>query len=122
MAPGYMAYGQVQISEEDRKKTAFIPRYCLFELSMMGMCLCNAPATFQRAMQLVLWRLTWKQVLVYLDDVIVQRKDFADSLANLRMALQRFREHSPKLKPRKCDLFHTVTQFLEKVVSKKEFP
>ena len=70
-------------------------------------------------MQLVLRGLTWKQVLVYLDDVIVLGKDFPDALANLRMALERFREHSLKLKPRKCDLFHTETEFLGKVVNAK---
>lgn len=44
MASGYY---QVEISEEDRKKTAFITRYGLFEHTRMGMGLCNAPATFQ---------------------------------------------------------------------------
>lgn len=114
MASGYY---QVEIAEEDRKKTAFITRYGLFEHTRMGMGLCNAPATFQRAMQLVLRGLTWTQVLVYLDDVIVLGKDFADGLANVRTTLQRFREYSLKLKPKKCDLFRPETEFLGKVVS-----
>lgn len=58
----------------------------------MGMGLCNAPATFQRAMHLDLRGLTWTQVLVYLDGVIVLGKDFADGLANVRTTLPRFRE------------------------------
>lgn len=58
----------------------------------MGMGFCNAPATFQRAMQLDLRGLTWTQVLVYLDGVIVLGKDFADGLANVRTTLPRFRE------------------------------
>jgi hypothetical protein len=37
----------------------------------MGLQQCSAPATFERAMQLVLRGLTWTQVLVYLDDIIV---------------------------------------------------
>lgn len=68
-------------------------------------------------MQLVLRGLTWTQVLVYLDDVIVLGKDFADGLANVRTTLQRFREYSLKLKPKKCDLFRPETEFLGKVVS-----
>lgn len=109
MASGYY---QVEIG----KKTLFITRNGLFEHTRMGMGLCNAPATFQRAMQLV-QRLTWIQVLVYLDDVIVLGKDFADGLDNVRTTLQRFREYSLKLKPKKCDLFRRETEYLRKVVS-----
>ena len=43
------------------------------------------------------------------DDVIVLDKDFSDGLGNLRTALKRFREHSLKLKPKKCDLFRNET-------------
>ena len=52
-------YYQIELEESDRMKTAFITRYGLFEHTRMGMGLCNAPATFQRAMQLVLRGLTW---------------------------------------------------------------
>lgn len=104
MASGYC---QVEIG----KKTAFITRNGLFEHTRMGMGLCNAPGTFQRAMQLV-QRLTWIQVLVYLDDVIVLGKDFADGLANVRTTLQRFREYFLKLKPKKCDLIRPETKLI----------
>lgn len=114
-----MAFGhyQVEIAEEDRKKTAFITRNGLLEHTRMGMGLCNAPATFQRSMQLVLRGLTWTHVLVYLDDVIVLGKDFADGFANVRTTIQRFREYCPKLEPKKCDLFRPEIEFLGKVVS-----
>jgi hypothetical protein len=48
MASGYY---QIELDEESRQKTAFITRYGLFEHTRMGFGLCNAPATFQRAMQ-----------------------------------------------------------------------
>ena len=105
------------IDKVDRHKTAFITRYGLFEHTRMGMGLCNAPATFQRAMQLVLRGLTWSQVLVYLDDVVVLGSSFENSLENLREAFDRFRLHNLKLKPRKCTLFQKKVEFLGKVVS-----
>ena len=46
-------YYQIKLEESDCTKTAFITRYGLFEHTRIGMGLCNAPATFQRAMQLV---------------------------------------------------------------------
>ena len=77
------------ISPNDRKKTAFVTRNGLFEFRHMGFGLCNAPATFFRAMNLVLWGLTWSIVLAFLDDALVLRRDFEDHLANLRTVFQR---------------------------------
>ena len=59
------------MDEADRHKTAFITKYGLFEHIRMPFGLSNAPATFQHVIQLVLRGLTWKQILAYLDDVIV---------------------------------------------------
>ena len=54
----------------------------------MAFGLCNAPATFQRAMQLVLQGLAWQEVLAYLDDVSVIGKSFEEHLRNLRLVLE----------------------------------
>ena len=116
MASGYW---QIEIDEKDCHKTAFITKYGLFEHKRMAFCLCNAPATFQRVIQFVLRGLTWSKILAYLDDVIVLGKDFADHLSNLRLTFGRFRKYNLKLKPKKCNLFHTETTFLGRVVSAK---
>ena len=105
-------YYQIELDEVDRKKTAFITRYGLYEHTRMGMGLRNAPANFQRAMQLVLRGLTWNHVLVYLDDVVILGKDFDDCIRNLREALLRFRKYSLKLKPNKCQLFQHEVEIL----------
>ena len=38
--------------------------------------LCNAPATFQRLMQVVLAGLDWKSCFVYLDDILIASENF----------------------------------------------
>ena len=111
------AYFQVRVKEEDRKKTAFITKYGLFEHVRMGFGLCGAPATFARAMNLILRGLNWKTVLAFLDDVVVLGKDFNDHLANLREAFERFRKHGLKLKPKKCTFFQKEVEFLGRQVS-----
>ena len=112
-------YWQLEIDEADRYKTAFITRYGLFEHIRMGFGLCNAPATFSRAMQAVLHGLLWDTVLAYLDDVIVLGDSFDSHLHNLAVVFERFREHNLKLKPSKCSLIKTQVKFLGKIVSDK---
>lgn len=51
------AYWQIKIHPDDMKKTAFITKYGLFEFMRMGFGLGNDPATFARAINLVLHRL-----------------------------------------------------------------
>ena len=105
-------YWQIPVAEEDKEKTAFITKYGLFHFLRMPFGLSNAPATFQRTMNLVLSGLIWVNVIVYLDDVNVIGKTFQENLANLRVVLARFRKYGLKLKPRKCVLFKRETAFL----------
>ena len=46
-------YWQVEMSQRDSHKTAFGTPQDLFEFKVMPFALCNAPATFQRLMDLV---------------------------------------------------------------------
>ena len=112
-------YWQVPVATEDAHKTAFITKYGLFQYRKMAFGLCNAPATFQRVMNLVLQGLLWTKVLVYLDDVIILGKNFDEAVENLRETLARFRKYNLKLKPRKCELFREEVKFLGRLVSKE---
>lgn len=47
-------YWQVEVTAEDREKTAFVTQDSLFEFNVMPFGLCNGPATFQRLMDIVL--------------------------------------------------------------------
>ena len=87
-------YYQIAIDEEDRAKTAFLTKYGLYEHCRMPFGLCNAPATFQRAMTLILKGLTWKEVLAYLDDIMILGCSFDDHLENIIQVLERFRKYN----------------------------
>lgn len=66
-------YWQVGVDKKDREKTAFVSRQGLFEFKVMLFGLCNAPATFERLVDIVLAGLSWQVCLIYLDDVICHR-------------------------------------------------
>ena len=82
---------QVEVEEKDRHKTAFCTREGLFEFKVMPFGLCNAPAVFQRLMDLVLSGIQWERCLVYIDDIVIMGKTFERHLQNLKLVLERLR-------------------------------
>ena len=72
------AFWQIPMKEEDKAKLALIISGKLFEFNVMPFGSMNAPSTFQRLIDRVLKGLTWKQCLVYIDDVLI----FSSSYSN----------------------------------------
>ena len=56
----------------------------IYEFRVMTFGLCNSPVTFQKLMDTVLSRLTQKSCMVYIDNVLVIGKTFAQHLDPLR--------------------------------------
>jgi len=63
-------YGQIPMVPDDIDKTAFSCHTGTYEYLKFAFGLTNSPATFQRALDIILSGMTWKSCLVYLDDVI----------------------------------------------------
>ncbi|MEW8548369.1 MAG: reverse transcriptase family protein, partial [Candidatus Thiodiazotropha sp.] len=84
-------YWQAEILETDRPKTAFSCHKGLYQFKVLPFGLSNAPAVFERLMELVLRGLTWEKCLCYLDDVIVFGKTFEEALQNHKIIFERFR-------------------------------
>ena len=111
-------FWQVQMDEESRQYTAFmVGSMGMYEFLRMPYGLCNAPTTFQHLMQNCLGELNLTYALIYLDDVIVYSKTEEEHLVHLRAVLERFMEHGLKLKPSKCNFFHTEISYLGHKVS-----
>ena len=99
------------------EKTAFCTADGLFEFNVMPFGLCNAPATFQRLMDLILAGLQWSACLVYLDDIIIMGKSFEEHLGNLGAVLERLQKAGLKLKPDKCAFLQKRVLYLGHIVS-----
>ena len=108
----------MEVSPADRPKTGFCTSEGLHEFKVMPFGLCNAPATFQRLMNLILSGLQWSSCLVYLDDIIVHGKNFEDHLYNLELVFDRIKEAGLKVKPTKCSFFKEQVKYLGHIVSK----
>jgi len=110
-------FHQVCLAPEDADKTAFITRRGMFRFRTMPFGLCNAVATFQRLMDLVLRGLNLDICLVYLDDIILFSVTQEQHIERLEMILRRLKEANLKLKPSKCTLMQREVTFLGHVIS-----
>ena len=111
-------FWQVKMAEESQQYTAFmVGSMGMYEFLRMPYGLCNAPAMFQRLMQNCLGELNLMYALIYLDDMIVYSKTEEEHLVCLCAVLERFMEHSLKLKPSKCNFFQTEISYLGHKVS-----
>jgi len=111
-------YWQIVVDPVDRQKTAFITRDGLFEFIVMPFGLTAAPATFQRLMDTVLKGLLWKNVMVYLDDIIIYSKSWRDHVQALDDVFRRLRAANLKASASKCALGQTEMQYLGDLVTR----
>lgn len=107
-------YWQCKMAEKDKIKTVFTTHKGLYQFKALPFGLCNAPATFQRLVNLVLGKFQ-----CYLDDIIVFDDTFElhVALENLLSVFKSLRKANLKLKPKKCVIFQNHVKFLGHVVS-----
>ena len=110
-------YYQVDMDEDDKCKTAFVTPMGFWEFNRMPQGVTNAPSTFQRVMEKCMGGMNLREVLVFLDDVIVFSETLEEHEDRLLRALQRLREFGLKLSPEKCQFFRTSVKYLGHVVS-----
>ena len=76
----------------------------------------NAPATFQRAMDVILASVNWKYALVYLDDIVIFSNTFEEHLQHFRSVLQLLQTAGVSLRLDKCTFFTKSINYLGHVV------
>jgi len=89
----------------------------MYRFCTMPFGLCNAGATFQRLMDVVMSGLHLDVCLVFLDDIVVFSKTTEKNLERLIRVLGRLQSAGLKLKPEKCRLMQRSVSFLGHVIS-----
>ena len=112
-------YWQLDLDQASAEKTAFVTRKGQYQFNVLSFGLSNAPAIFQRLMNLVLAGLTWEVCLAFLDDVIVISSTFEEHLERLQLVFDRFAQAGLKLNPGKCKLFQKRVKFLGSIVTEE---
>lgn len=110
-------FHQILMDPRDREKTAFSTDLGHYEFIRMPFGLKNAPATFQRLMNIVLDGLLGHKCFVYLDDIVVIGRTLEEHLRNLKEVLDRLTAHNLKIQLDKCEFLKRETEFLGHLIT-----
>lgn len=113
----YSGYHQLSIAKRDRLKTAFVTHHGQFQWKRMPFGLSTAPASFQRALDMILTQFKWKTCLVYLDDVIIFSKSVEEHIQHVDEILSALKEAGVTLKMYKCRFFTRRVEYLGHFIS-----
>ena len=105
-------YHQIRVHDEHVSRTAFRTPFGSFEFLVMPFGLCNAPATFQRAMNQTFADALQSHVKVYLDDIVVHSKTFEEHLVHLKDVLSRLRANKWYGRLDKCEFAQPSIELL----------
>ena len=112
-----MGFHQIPMAESYKDYTAFCSPIGVFSFERMSQGVTNSPATFQRLMERCVGDMNLKELLVYLDDIIVHGSTIEETLERLVKALKKLRLYGLKLDPKKCNFFQKTVKHLGHIVS-----
>lgn len=107
-------YWQVPLTDRAREIASFITPGGLYSYNVMAFGLRNAPATFQRLMNLVVRDL--EGCAVYLDDVVVYADNWEQHLGRVQALFMRLAHASLTVNLAKCEFARATVVYLGRVV------
>lgn len=91
-------FHQILMAEQDIAKTAFQTHHGHYEYRVMPYGVTGGPATFQHVMNSVLAIVLRKFVVVFIDDVLIYSKTWAEHLQHIREVFTLLQQHQFKVK------------------------
>ena len=110
---------QIEVEPESVQKTAFITPFGKFEFRRMPFGLKNAPAIFQRCMEVVLSE-CYMFAAPYIDDIIVFSESGALHAQHLRKVFEALRHHGLTVKLTKCEFGRNKVEYLGHIIGDGE--
>ena len=111
-------YYQVPLHPDSRECTAFSTSYNHYQCKRLPFGLKNAPGAFQREMQIVLRDFDRKQVVIYIDDILIMSRSYEEHLELVGSVLATLERYAIKINLGKCQWFQEEVIFLGHKVSR----
>ena len=110
-------YYQLGVAKKSRPYLAFSTHRGHFQFKRCSFGLKTAPAAFQKEIQRVLQKFSWKQVIIFLDDICIMTSTFEEHIELLNDVLKTLTEYGIKLNLEKCKFVKEKVDFLGHEVS-----
>jgi len=111
-------YWQVPLTSRAKEVSAFVTPDNFLQYTVMAFGMRNAPATFQRLVNIVLSGLSG--CAAYLDDIVVYSESWQKHMEQLAEVFERLRRANLTINLAKCDFAQATVVYLEKVVGNGE--
>ena len=105
-------YWQLSVEPKDRAKATFVPPDGLWRILCLPFGVTGGPATFQRAIEIVLSGLTYDTCFCYLEDIIIPSRSIDEHCDRLTRVLSCFRAHKLRVKASICTFASDQVFFL----------
>jgi exonuclease III len=109
-------FHNLPMAEEDKCKTAFRCHRGSFQFNRLPFGLVNAPAAFQRYMDVALSGINFNCALIYLDDILIFSKTWDDHMRDCNAVFDCVRKAGLHLKLKKCTFGADRVKYLGHVV------
>lgn len=113
----HAGYHQIRMHPDDEAKTAFKTHQGHYQFKVMPFGLCNAPATFQCVMNVVLEPCLRRSVLVFMDDILVYSTSMEQHVEHLSEVLQLLLKAQLFVKSSKCSFACNSLEYLGHIIS-----
>jgi len=107
---------QVPLAEESKKYTAFSTARNHYEFNRISFGLKNSGVAFQQNMQQILTNFPSKNVIIYIDDILIMTHTFDEHLDLVRKVLTTLFVNGIKIKTAKCEFFCSSVTFLGHII------
>jgi hypothetical protein len=98
----FLGYHQIRVRKEDEEKTSFITPFGTFCFVRMPEGLKNTGCTFSRMIAIVPHPQLRRNILTYVDDIVVKSVQRRDHISDLAETFANLRAANLKLNPEKC--------------------
>jgi hypothetical protein len=98
----FSGYHQIRVRREDEEKTSFITPFGTFCFVRMPKGLKNVGYTFSRMIAIVLHPQLQRNILAYVDDIVVKSVQIKDHIGDLAETFANLRAANLRLNPAKC--------------------
>ena len=112
-------YHNIRIEPDSVKHSTFLCHKGYFNSHVMQQGDCNAPATMMKCMQEILKAHLYKDLIVYLDDIIIASKTYDDHVRVLKEVLTTLEQEKFLLNKKKCHFFADRLEILGHVINQQ---